>query len=438
LKAETLTTLRDHLQQAFPEARRFLSQIVGINSFTKNATGVRENAACIVEQFRRFGFRSRIEPCAEPEAGDHLFLDSGGEGPAIVLISHLDTVYSPEEQHLAYNGWAEVDGIITGPGVFDIKGGTAMMWMVIDAFQKRFPEEFRAIRWILAWNAAEEVLTPDFLNRFLETKMARVAAALVFEGDNKKDQGFEVVVSRSGLARFLIRVHGCGAHSGNGHADGANAIVQLAQLVSEVSSRTNYTEGTTVNVGIIRGGASTNRVPDLAEAELEIRSSSPPHYRALVDYLFSLAGEGSLRSANGKARCSVEVFLQREIPPWSTGAGNGLLDLWEDAARISGHQLTSGARGGLSDANYFSPLFPALDGLGPRGGNAHSFAKTPSGSEIREFADLGSFTEKALINTVGLFLLARQSLDIGNPLDGKPQDSTIGRKNAEDTKINSV
>ncbi len=424
MKTDPLTAVRAHLQQVFPEACRFLDQIVGINSFTKNAAGVRENAACIVEQFRGFGFEARIELCTEPDAGGHLFLDSGGEGPAILLISHLDTVYSPEEQRLAYNRWEEVDGIITGPGVFDIKGGTAIMWMVIDTLQKLFPEEFLAIRWILAWNAAEETLTPDFLKIFLETNKSQVAAALVFEGDNKKDQGFEVVVSRSGLARFLIRVHGCGAHSGNGHAEGANAIVQLAQLVSKVSSRTDYTAGTTVNVGIIRGGTSTNRVPDLAEAELEIRSSSPPHYLAQVQYLLSLAGEGSLHSANGKARCSVEVLLQRQIPPWSPGTGKELLGLWEEAARMSGLRLTSGARGGLSDANYFSLHFPTLDGLGPRGGNAHSIAKIPSGAKIREFADLGSFTEKALINTMGLVLLARQTLK-----SGKPQDSISGRKN---------
>jgi glutamate carboxypeptidase len=396
----------DHTNTLWPAAKAFLKEIVGINSFTFHADGVRENAKIISRHFASFGFGEHILPSSLAGSGDHLILDSGGEGQTILLISHLDTVYPPGEQSAGYPGWDESQPRIVGPGTYDIKGGTIAIWLLMECLRHFEPQLFGRIRWILAWNAAEERLNDDFSTCVKGMLPAEPLACLVFEGDNKRREGFEIITSRSGMAIYNISIRGRSTHSGNGHAHGVNAILKLSELVCDVANLTDYRRNTTLNVGVIRGGDSTNRVPDFAEAQLEVRYRDPIHYAEVKAALMALRDGGDLEASLPGSRCEVVVTLLDEIPLWrEDGGGSELAELWLSAGATCGQKLTANCRSGLSDANYFASAVRTLDGLGPRGGNPHSVIKSPSAVKITEFVDQSSFAIKNQINTLAVIEL---------------------------------
>lgn len=396
------------LESIQPETTRFLRELVDLNSFTGNPAGVRANAYRIVRQFAPFGFTPAFVQCEMPGTGEHLFLESAGAGPTILLVSHLDTVFPAEEQETAYAGWKEEGPIAIGPGTVDIKGGTAMMWMTLRAFFELDPELFGRVHWVLAFNAAEECLNHHFAEVCVPRIAGREAYGFVFESDNKSDAGMEILSHRNGQVKCHLSVRGRGAHSaGVGCKNGINAITQLASIIGRISALTDHDKFITANVGIIRGGQSTNRVPDLAEAWFEVRFQDSAHYDAIKEFLLRLNGPGEIAAVSDGVRSEVTLTIEEEIAPWlPTEESLRLAGYWTQAAAQCGHTLTVSRRGGLSDANFLGSHLPMLDGLGPRGGNAHGIARTAEGSRITEFVDLGSFVPKALVNTLALMDLA--------------------------------
>lgn len=402
----------DTIRELWPAAKDFLKHLVGENSFTLNAEGVRKNADAIILQFASFDFSTLLLPSALSGAGEHLVLDSGGEGVPILLVSHLDTVYPPEEQAAGYPGWDDLNNRILGPGTYDIKGGTVVMWMLLRCLQQHRPDLFSRYRWILAWSADEERLCADFSSEILKLFSSGPLACLVFEGDNRRQTGHEIVCARSGLAQFRFCVHGRSTHSGNSHSKGANAIVRIAGIVREIAELTNYERFTTVNVGIIRGGLTTNRVPDYAEILFEVRYRDQSHFEETRLALEALQDIGE----EDHSRCVVVLETVQEIPAWVEAPGSlALARFWQKAGQSCGHPVTLGMRSGLSDANFFSSHVPTLDGLGPRGGNAHSIVKDGDRLSITEFVDQESFLTKSLINTLAIIDLLESADGHGIP-----------------------
>jgi len=387
-------------QSLWPEAKAFLKDLVEENSYTLFPEGVRRNAERIRRQFDFLNFSAVSKPGELEGSGEHLILDSGGGGPVLVLVSHLDVVYTPEEQEAGYSGWHEEAGHIVGPGTYDIKGGTVAMWMLMRCLAQLAPEQFASFRWILAWNAAEEQLVPDFSRWVINYVGEEAGACLVFEPDNAREN-FEIVTSRKGRAVYRLQVRGRGTHSGNSHAEGANAIVRLSELICAVSKLTNYQRGTTVNVGVTRGGMAINRVPDFAEADFEIRYRDGSHFQEIQSVLEGWQASGGSASDLGNI-CEVQFEVLNEIPAWSAGSEAELAACWPRAGEASGVQVTVGTRGGLSDGNFFSAWTPTVDGLGPRGGNAHSILRDGETIHINEYVEEDSFVPKTCLNVAAL------------------------------------
>ena len=158
-----MNSLLPILQSRMPEALELLREMVGINSFTANRDGVNRLARFTAASFAPLGFTSQAVPSSNPAYGDHLVLTRPGHGPnQLALISHLDTVFPPEEEARNNFHWLQEGDRIYGPGTHDIKGGTIMMWLVLHALQAQAPAVFNAISWKLLWNSSEEVISKDF------------------------------------------------------------------------------------------------------------------------------------------------------------------------------------------------------------------------------------------------------------------------------------
>ncbi len=199
----------------------------------------------------------------------------------------------------------------------------------------------------------------------------RTRACLVFEGGTPGADAISLVVSRKGRATYQVEVAGRSAHAGNNHAQGANAILQIAHTIQQVEALTDYANQITFNVGTVRGGSVVNRVPHTAHASVEMRAFSPQVFQDGIQRMLALDGTTQVSSQDGFP-CQVRVHLTEQTAPWPANPGTQrLYAIWSEAAASLGWSTTTEKRGGLSDGNYLWHLFPTLDGLGPCGANAH-------------------------------------------------------------------
>ena len=386
--------------------------MVGINSFSTNRDGVRELARFTVGCFAPLGFAAKFVPSRSPEFSDHLVLTRPGRTPkSLALISHLDTVFPPEEEARNNFKWSVEDNRIYGPGTNDIKGGSVMMWLVVSALRAQAPELFEAVTWKLIWNSSEECFSPDFGDVCRAEFNADTLAALIFESEGRLGQEHLMVVARKGRATWRATVNGRGAHAGSNHPQGANAIVQLGRVVDRIAALTDYSRELTVTVGRISGGTVLNRVPHEAVAEGELRTFAPEVFAKAKRDLLVLAGPGDVRSKADGFACDLKIEILSESRPWPRNPGtDGLYAHWHAAGGELGYPINEQERGGLSDGNLIWDAVPALDGLGPWGENSHCSERSMDGSKLPEYVEASSFVPKAMVNVSAIARLLASRL----------------------------
>jgi glutamate carboxypeptidase len=359
------------------------------------------------ECFAPLGFTAEFVPSTNREWGNHLVLTRRGRAArSIALISHLDTVFPPEEEARNNFHWQPEGDRIFGPGTHDIKGGSVMMWLVLAALRTCAPKAFEDITWKLIWNSSEECFSPDFGDVCRAHFDRDTLAALVFESEGRAGQERRLVVARKGRGTWRVAVSGRAAHAGGKHDHGANAIVQLGQTLQRVAALTDYARDLTVNVGTICGGTVLNRVPHQAVAEGEFRTFTPEAFAQAKASLLALAGRGEVRSPADGYACEVKVKILSECRPWPRNPGtDGLYGVWKQAGDELGMPVNCEERGGLSDGNLIWDAVPTLDGLGPWGDNDHCSERSPDGAKLPEFVDVSTFVPKAVLNTAAILKL---------------------------------
>lgn len=388
--------------------------MVEINSFTANPEGVNRLGRLTAERFSPLGFMAEHVPSRFGEFGDHLVLTRPARGAipsrSIAMISHLDTVFPPEEEARNNFHWQAEGDRIFGPGTQDIKGGTVMMWLVLDALRETAPDVFESLSWRLFLNSSEEMFSPDF-GEVCRARFDRgTLAALVFETEGRSQDESLLVVARKGRASWRVTVRGRGAHAGSKHRHGVNAAVELGRTIQRVAALTDYSRGLTFNVGTIAGGTVLNRIPHEAVAEGEFRAFDTATFEAARSAFLGLSGPGELRSEEDGYGSEVRAEILTETRPWPRNAGtDALYRIWKAAADELGLRLGQQERGGLSDGNLLWDAVPTIDGLGPWGDNDHCSERSADGSKLPEFVQVSSFVPKAILNTLAIKRLAGQS-----------------------------
>jgi glutamate carboxypeptidase len=175
---------------------------------------------------------------------------------------------------------------------------------------------------------------------------------------------------------------GRAAHAGAEHAEGVNAIEEMAHQILAIQAMTNYDIGTTANVGVIEGGTRSNVVPAEAWVEVNIRATTRANASA-IDVQMK-----NLKPHHPKAKVIVEGGIA--VPPMErTPQIAALFAQAQSLARNMGIDITEGSTGGGSDGNRTAAMgIPTLDGMGVVGEGGHS---------VDEYAVIDSLPERAAI-----------------------------------------
>jgi glutamate carboxypeptidase len=406
-----IETMKDFLQSRLDGYLEILREMIAINSYTPNRDGVNRLGDCTARLFDGLGFKSERVSSENPECGDHLVLTCPGSSGAVIgIVSHLDTVFPPEDERRNDFAW-RIDGDrIYGPGTTDIKGGTLIAYMMLDALRSLHPAIFSAVTWIILMDATEETESEDFGGLCVRRLGRDALACLVFEGGDCYDgEKCPIVVARKGRAVFRVSVEGRGAHAGVSHRKGASAVTQLAADLIRIAGMTNYPSELTFNAGTITGGTALNRVPHFAEAMVEMRAFSTEVFERGMESIMSLDGRRELVSADGNYPCMTHVAMIRKNPSWPrNGKSMSLLEYWKRAGELLGIEVLPEERGGLSDGNFTWEAVPTIDGLGPAGDNAHCSERSSDGSKDQEYALRPDFVRKALLNALAVRLLLEE------------------------------
>jgi glutamate carboxypeptidase len=343
------------------EALRLLEALVNQDSGTYDPLDVNRLADMLAGPLRELG----LAPTRYPQTsyGDHWLWEKPGATPArLLFISHIDTVFASGTAKA--RPFAVVDRRATGPGVLDMKGGIVVALYALRALRATDSPAWRdaSIAWFL--NSDEEVLSPTS-RALIRTEAERAAAVVVTEPARA---GGEYVIGRKGAGKYFLEVGGRAAHAGNQPEHGRSAVWAMAQKVCALHAMTDLAGGTTVNVGVVRGGERSNVVADRCYAEIDLRAWTPEAAAAAAARFREITDHPHVADTTGR------LWGDLSFPPWPPGQPEtmALLALVQAAGRELGLELTGIPTGGGSDGNHASAVAPTIDGFGPQGSLAHS------------------------------------------------------------------
>ena len=342
-----------------------LKAIVNIDSGTYTKPGIDRVGAYLQERFQDFGFATQIEQ--QTEYGNHLVATHTGSaatGPHILLIGHIDTVFSEGEVQKRPFAISQQNGtrVATGPGVLDMKSGVLIGMYGLHLLIAAQHDYYQRITFVC--NSDEEIGSPS--SRDLIQEIAQQAdAAIVLEPGRAKGT---VVSSRRGSGQYRVEVQGVSAHAGVEPQRGRNAILELSYQVQKMQALNGTVPGTTLSVGIIHGGERTNVVPDYAYCDMDVRASDKAGISAIEAAMHKVTTEHALQGTQITLSGSM---LSR---PFERNRRNANLVQWtKEAGRELGLSIEDVGSGGASDANNTSAVgTPTIDGLGAGGGLAHN------------------------------------------------------------------
>jgi glutamate carboxypeptidase len=359
------------------ESIALLGGLVNQDSGTYDRTAVNRVGDTLARAFADLGFSVKRIP--QTEFGDHILASRPGTdaGKSLLCIGHMDTVFPAGTA--AARPFRIAAGRATGPGVVDIKGGLTVLVCALRALAATDSPVVGKLGCSILINSDEEIGSPTSRQTFVDLA-GRHQAAIVLEPARPNG---ECVIGRKGVGHFRLEVFGRQAHAGSQPELGVNAIWELANKVCAMQALTDLERGTSVNVGVVRGGERPNVVPDYACADVDLRIWSTEEADRVTRAFRDIADRAIILGATGTLSGEVSS------PPWQTNGGTRrMLTILNEAGSGLGLTFAGVTTGGGSDGNRTAQIIPTLDGLGAVGSKMHSpdeYLEVPS---LRERAAL--------------------------------------------------
>lgn len=280
----------------------------------------------------------------------------------VMFLGHLDTVFpegTAEERPMTFDNEKAY-----GPGVSDMKSG---LLNVVYALRNADKEALDKLSICVCMNPDEETGSHYSVD-WIESVAKKAKHVLVAEAARADGS---LVKARKGLAQYTLKFSGVAAHAGNDPQSGRSAITEMANWILAINNLNSFDTGTTLNVGVVSGGAVANVVPDSAEAILDVRFWENAEYDQIDTQLNTLTSTPFIDGVT----ISIErtAYKPSMVPTDKTKV---LMSMVEEAGQELKIPITWQEVGGGSDANFTAFIgAPTLDGLGPAGAGFHSEAE---------------------------------------------------------------
>jgi len=277
-----------------------------------------------------------------------------GPGPTRVLVlGHHDTVWPLGS--LATHPCEVRDGVLRGPGCFDMKAGVAIAFAAVAGLPDRTG--------VTVLVTGDEELGSPSSRALIEEEARGAAAAFVLEA---AADGGALKTTRSGVSLYEVAITGRAAHAGLDPQRGVNAAVEAAHQLLRVIDLAAPERGTTVTPSVVRAGHTSNTVPAAASFTVDVRAravAEQQRVHAAITALVPVLPGAAVTVTGGPNR-----------PPLESAASADLFDRAQRlAVELGLAPLRAAEVGGASDGNFTAGVgTPTLDGLGAVGGGAHA------------------------------------------------------------------
>ena len=348
-------TIAENVEAQLPRYLVELEQLVNIDCGSYTPEGVNRVADFCADAFGALG--ASVERLPAERLGDLVIGRLAGEGPRLLLIGHMDTVFDPGTA--AERPFRRDGDRALGPGVTDMKGGLLAGFHALAALKAAGVAP--AVTYVC--NPDEEIGSP-FSGPHIRRLAAEHDAALVLECARANG---DIVSARKGIADYHVEITGRAAHAGVEPEKGRSAIVEAAHKVLALTALNGRWPSVTVNVGAIEGGTRPNVVAARCGLKVDLRAASVAEFDAAATELGRIVTTASVDGTHATLdRVASHQPMER------SPAIARLVRLAQQVAGELGFSVNDAATGGASDANTCAAAgLPVLDGLGPVGGDDH-------------------------------------------------------------------
>jgi glutamate carboxypeptidase len=350
----------DDFKARQPLMVEMLTGLIEQESFTpekENVDALADHITTLVEPTAP----SSITRLPQTEVGDMLLAKWNEDAPGvpIMVLMHMDTVH-PAGSLANMPVRTDDEGRLFGPGSVDMKGGIAVALSALTGLQAlgQFPE--RPI-WYL-FTSDEERGSKHALP-YIEAYAPGCGLVLVMEFPT--DEG-ALKTGRKGVATYTIETVGRPSHAGNHPERGINAVLEMAEQIVRINGLQDLRNGISVAVNTIEGGTASNVIAAHATASIDVRTLTQFDmdniHAELMDLRPRIFGSEVNVTLNGmRGPMERDDTMAATFKQAKAIASNLGLTIYEETV------------GGGSDGNITAGLgVPTLDGLGPRGGGAHT------------------------------------------------------------------
>jgi glutamate carboxypeptidase len=351
--------LLEFFQNRQPQILDSIRRFVEIESPSFDVEGSRDAVDFLIEEAGKIDGNLKTERIFREDYGEHLVIrafENQNEKP-ILLLGHTDTVH-PRGSFRENPTRIEGDKFY-GCGIFDMKANCILILEILRAFADLNLTPPRPVTILLS---CDEEVGSETGRELVEAEAASSAFCLVCEpsANGKAKTG------RKGTAWLNVKAHGIPAHAGLEPEKGASAILELSKQIQKLQQLNAPENGTTVNVCTIKGGTTSNVIPEFAEMEVDVRFTAMSEAERILDEI------NALEAFDKRVSIEIEGGLNR--PPLERSAN--IVELYEKARKIAAamnYELGETQVGGASDGNFVAALgVPVLDGLGVTGDGAHT------------------------------------------------------------------
>lgn len=357
-----MKSITEWISQHQEEQKQWLEKLVNIDSGSEDREGILRVSEEVTSELQKLGFK--VEQTFFDHAGPCLVARKPGksEGPEIVLLGHMDTVFP--KGTVEKRPYTEKEGKAFGPGVLDMKGGISQIVFALKALTEQGVST-EGIRVLLVGDEEVGHLYSDAVQIMKE--QSEGAAYNFCCESGRTSRAF--VTGRKGVGSAYYEVFGKAAHSGNDILAGRNAILEISHQILRLNQFNEDDLTFTLSAGVIQGGTAINVVPDYAKVEIDLRFTDKEKFNYFERESKKILEDKLIPETHYK----YQVNMEYQTMSHDENTEKILAVVAQGMENLSLGKPESLSVGGGADSSFLAGWgIPSICAFGPCGGSAHT------------------------------------------------------------------